>query len=421
MRSLLLHLPTIRFEYYGVEVLAAFVLLGLFALLLLRRLGLLDSRRALLVSVLLLFIALDIRWHILCRLSFDYNYFLSEWVAHYRDNGGFAAFSTVYETCNYHVLYLYFLTGMSYLPVNDLYLIKLFSIVFDLVLAYAAARLLGCLGVKQRTRMRCFFLVLFLPSVILNSSYWAQCDSIYVSLAILGIALGLEDRPVRSMLCITLSFCFKLQAVFLMPVYALLWMHGKLKLRHLLLFPVFYVAVLTPAVLMGRPLVDTLLFYLTHLTSAGTGLNAFSASVFALLSVPPEREAFAAKLAIGIAFLLVCAVLLLCLCRRRRITDRTIVLAAVLFSVLIPFCLPYMHDRYFYAADVLLLAMALYWRPALPTPVFSQLSSCNVYCHALWDRLLFPVFVGSLLQIPGLLLSAAAFLRSFRPPAPDRG
>ena len=415
MRSLLLRFPVIRFEFYGIEIVLLFLALALFALYLLRRLGLLDSRGAVFLSLLLLFAALDIRYHILCRLSFDYNTFLSQWVDHYRQNGGFAAFSTVYSNCNYHVLYLYFLAGMSYLPIHDLYLIKILSIVFDFLLAYAAAYLLGCFHAQRRTRMCCFFLTLFLPSVILNSSYWAQCDSIYVSLAILGIALALDGHPVRSMICIALSFCFKLQAVFLMPVYAVLWMRGRLKLPHFLVFPAVYAAVILPAVLMGRPPVDTVLFYFRNLMSADDGLNAFSASVFGLLSVPPELEGLAAKIGILTAFALVCAVLLVCLVKRRRMTDRTVFFAAVLFAVMIPFCLPYMHDRYFYAADVLLLVMAFLWKPALPTPVFSQASSCNVYFHALWDRLLFPVFVGSLLQIPGLLLSAAGFFRSFRP------
>ena len=45
-----------------------------------------------------------------------------------------------------------------------------------------------------------------------------------------------------------LAFGFKLQAVFLLPIMAVLWFRGNYKLWHFALFPVFYVALVLPAV-----------------------------------------------------------------------------------------------------------------------------------------------------------------------------
>ena len=42
-------------------------------------------------------------------------------------------------------------------------------------------------------------------------------------------------------------------------------------------------------------------------------------------------------------------------------SDRALVLAAALLAVAIPFFLPHMHDRYFFAADALTLALATAW------------------------------------------------------------
>ena len=198
---------------------------ALFAFLLLLRAGVLKSRRAVLVSVLLVAAAFTVRGLCLDYMTLDYKDFLSKWVDFYRQNGGFKALH--YPLGNYNIPYLYFLCLFSYSSINDLYLIKLLSIFFDVLLAYGAMMLLGKVRESIPARIACFFTVLFLPTVILNGSLWAQCDSIYVALAVLAIYFALDDRPILSVLFFTLSFGFKLQAVFLLPVMAVLWLKGK--------------------------------------------------------------------------------------------------------------------------------------------------------------------------------------------------
>ncbi len=222
--------------------LAAYTLLaleGLFALWLLLHEGLLKSRRAMLVTLPLLIAAFVLRGYFLSYETLDYRDFLSKWVQFYRENLGFR--SLAYPLGNYNIPYLYFLCFFSYLPMRDLYLIKLLSILFDVVLAYASMRLLGLCVKDGRVKLACFLTVLLLPTVVLNGAVWGQCDSIYVALALLGLWLGLSDRPVLSVLCFTLSFGFKLQAVFILPIMAVLWFRGNYRLWHFALFPAFYV------------------------------------------------------------------------------------------------------------------------------------------------------------------------------------
>ena len=258
------------------------VLLGLegcFALRLLWRSRLLESKTALWLSVALTAGAFLLRAYCLPYETLDYKDFLKQWVAFYRENLGFKSLS--YPLGNYNIPYLYFLAFFSYLPINDLYLIKLLSIFFDVVLAFASMKLLSLCGKGKGTQLACFFTVLFLPTVVLNGSLWGQCDSIYVAFALLGLWLGLTDRPILSMLCFTLSFGFKLQAVFLMPIMAVLWFRGNYKLWHFALFPVFYVLLVLPAVLLGKPFMDTITLYASQTGSIGSGLNYNSPSVYA--------------------------------------------------------------------------------------------------------------------------------------------
>lgn len=361
--------------------LAAYILLGLeglFALWLLWHEGLLGSRRAIVVSALLTAAAFVLRGYCLPYETLDYQNFLSHWVAFYRENLGFHSLS--YPLGNYNIPYLYFLCFFSYLPIRDLYCIKLLSIFFDVVLAFAAMKLVSLCVKDARVRLSSFFTVLLLPTVVLNGALWGQCDSIYVALALLGLWLGLKDRPVQSVLFFTLSFGFKLQAVFILPVMAVLWFRGSYKLRHFALFPVFYVLLVLPAVMLGKPFVETLTLYASQTDSIGTGLNYSSPSIYAIFWRTPESED-AVNLGIAGAFTWMLTLLVFCWLRRERLSDRAVLAAALLFAAGIPFLLPHMHDRYFFGADILSVVLGFCCVLCIPAALLMQYASLLCY-HA---------------------------------------
>ena len=384
---------------------------ALLACWLLYRSGVLCSTLSVALSALLLGAAFGLRVWCLDYETLDYQNFLRVWVDFFRQNGGFAALR--YPIGNYNIPYLYFLALFSYLPVKDLYLIKLLSILFDVLLAWAAMGIVRKLGGSTKARLGCFFTVLFLPTVVLNSSLWGQCDSIYVALALMSIYWALEDRPVLSMLAITLSFGFKLQAVFVMPVLAVLWMQKRFKLGHFALFPLFYVLLVLPAVLLGRPFLETLTLYFNQTGSIGSGLNYNSPSIFGIFW-HVENEALAAKLAVAAAFAFMALVLIFCYVNRKRLSNKAMLAAAVLLAVGIPFLLPHMHDRYFFAADILTLVLAFSVWQLSPGAVLCQFASLLGYHAYLKMRYLLPMRYGSWALIVVLVMTAALLLIELR-------
>ena len=381
------------------------VLLGLegcFALWLLWRSRLLESKTALWLSVALTAGAFLLRAYCLPYETLDYKDFLKQWVAFYRENLGFKSLS--YPLGNYNIPYLYFLAFFSYLPINDLYLIKLLSIFFDVVLAFASMKFLSLCGKGKGMQLACFFTVLFLPTVVLNGSLWGQCDSIYVAFALLGLWLGLTDRPIRSVLCFTLSVGFKLQAVFLMPIMAVLWFRGNYKLWHFALFPAFYVLLVLPAVLLGKPFMDTITLYASQTGSIGNGLNYNSPSVYAFFWRSPETQD-AANLGIVAAFTYMAALLLFCFFRRKRLNERAILAAALLFAVGIPFFLPHMHERYFFAADILSVVLGSACILCIPAAALTQFASLLGYYAYLNMRYLLYVDHGARALIGVMVLA----------------
>ena len=193
----------------------------------------------LLTALLPIGLAFFLRALLLDYVTPDYETFLSQWAQAFRENGGFAAVRL--PIGNYNAPYLYFLAAISYLPVPDLYLIKLFSILFDVVLAWGGLRLVRRFCPPDSVRpLVCFCLLLLLPTVVLNGSCWGQCDSLYGALTLHALACALEQRPKSSLALLGVAFSFKLQTVFLLPLWGALWLMGRLKFRHLFCFPAAY-------------------------------------------------------------------------------------------------------------------------------------------------------------------------------------
>ncbi len=385
-----------------------FCLEAVFAYWLLYRSGVLEKSFSIYLSAVLLALAFSLRAFCLNYETLDYQNFLKQWVEFFRQNGGFAALSQ--PVGNYNIPYLYFLALFSYIPASDLYLIKLLSIFFDVLLAWAAMGIVEKLGGSLGQRLGIFFTVLFLPTVILNGALWGQCDSIYVALALMSIYWALDDRPVLSMLAMTLSFGFKLQAVFVMPVLAILWMQGKFKLRHFFVFPIAYVVLVLPAVLLGRPFMDTITLYFSQTGSIGSGLNYNSPSIFGIFW-NVQNEALASKLAIVSAFVFMFLVLLICYVNRSRLSCRAMLAAAVLLAVGIPFLLPHMHDRYFFAGDILTVVLAFACWKYSPVAPLCQFASLLGYHAYLKMRYLLPMSYGSWALILVLILSGYLLFR----------
>lgn len=363
--------------YYGL------LILGVLAFVILWAEGALKTKAALFTAAALILAAMVLRGVCMEHETLDYQNFLTRWVRTIREQGGFKALQ--WNIGNYNVPYLYFLALFSYSSIRDLYLIKLLSIAFDVLLAWGVMRTVYCFTDKRAKVLAAFFVTLFLPTVVLNGAYWGQCDSIYGAFAVWSVYFALKDKPIASVCMIALSFAFKLQAVFLMPVFLIFLFARKIKWWHLAFFPVTYILVVLPAVLLGRPFKSTLLLYFNQAGTVGGGLNYNSSSMYALLRGAENTEQLAA---IGIiaAFAFLALLYLFCFLRRRQLDNKALLICSLLVCVAVPFLLPHMHDRYFFLADALSVAFVFVWVKLVHVPVFVSFASLMGYCAYLTGR-----------------------------------
>lgn len=363
----------------GVCVACLLALLALVALALLRLEG--YGRDTLGVMLLPLGAAMLARALCLDYASGDYNSFLSGWYQYFRLNGGFAAIAG--SVGDYNAPYLYFMAAISYLDVPDLYLIKLFSILWDVLLAWGCLRLVRSL-VRERqgsaAPLIAFGAALLLPTVVLNGAYWGQCDAIYGALAVHAAALALEGRSKSSVALMGVAFAFKLQSIFVLPLWGVLWLAGRVKFRELWVFPLAYLAMIAPAAALGKPLGEIVGVYFRQMGEyPRLTLNAPSVYQFIPYQMALDEQ-LASRLGILAAGVLVLALLALGFWLRGRLDRTAAMAAAVVLCIGVPFFLPHMHERYFFLADMFTLCWACADRRRTPAAVLVCGSSLASYC-----------------------------------------
>ena len=132
----------------------------------------------------------------------DYNVFLVPWMDFIRTHGYFH--SLAFSFFDYNPAYIYFLILITKVGCCPLFLVKLLSVGFEYLGAYFVASIIGLnKNLKNSViRIAVFAIVPLLPTVLLNSSYLAQCDSIYTAFAIGSVYFALKRRSVWAMVMV---------------------------------------------------------------------------------------------------------------------------------------------------------------------------------------------------------------------------
>ena len=370
-------------------------LISIFAYLILHFEAVVRPGRTAVSAALLIALAFTLRGICMNHETLDYLNFLTKWVSYFADNGGFSALNK--NIGNYNVPYLYFLAAFSMSSVRDLYLIKLLSIFFDVILAWGVMRLVYHFTQSRTKVLAAFLVTLLMPTVILNGALWGQCDSIYTAFVVWSLYFALRSRGGLSMIFAAISFSFKLQAIFVFPVFFLFLLARKVRWYHLPLFPITYVVMVSPAVILGRPFMETITLYFSQAGTIGSGLNYNSPSVFAFVR-GDVNVAMLSLLGIVAAFAFILLCFAICIVKRSY-DDSTLFTYAVLFAVAVPFLLPHMHDRYFFTADILTLAIAFVIPPLIPVPALTSFASLLGYHAYLKMRYFLPMRYGSVALI----------------------
>jgi len=416
---------------------------------------------------LLFVLAIALRIALYPIITADYTGFISPWYDFIKAHGGFAAFK--YSFANYNPPYLYLIALSTYLPVPKLDAIKSISVIFDIVLGTFTYLIIRLKYRRTYAAIIAALVVLFAPTIFINSAAWGQCDAIYTAFCLGSLYFLLTDRPAWACIFFGIAISFKLQAIFFAPVLFVLLLKRKLSLIHLALIPLVFALLLVPTILAGRSIPSVLSIYPEQIATDGvvqasaTGAGRFNGGGFPgggsrpfnggfggvgtfngngprtggftgsrpghfngrgfgggfttsslTLNAPSFYQWLPANAAgywkwIGIllAGLFVLFIGGLALASKQPLTGGIILKITLVFALWIPFLLPEMHERYFYLADAISIIYAFYFPRYFFIPIIEQISSLLSYApFLLHTQIVNLAYVAALVLIISLITLA---------------
>jgi Gpi18-like mannosyltransferase len=319
-----------------------------------------------------LLLGLGFRLAVWSHATSDANRYLKPWYAFAHEHG-WKALGVGFT--NYTPFYSYLLiavTGFDGLA-PPLLLVKAISFAFELASAVLAFRfVLTATGSRSRASAA-LAAAWIAPSVLYNGALWGQADSIWTFFIILSAYLFSTGR--NGVLPFATAFAIKAQGVFLGPFALGMVLRQRRSLLWFAAIPLVYLALALPTLAAGRPLRELLRIYADQ---AGTfhWLSVNAASIWALA----PRAPYALGIAAGLIAATVAGLALVVLIGRSRRTDIEFnALAAGLSLLIMPLLLPKMHDRYFYAFEMLSIILACLNRRYLLVALVAQTSGVLSY------------------------------------------
>lgn len=306
----------------------------------------------------------------------DMDIFLLPWLSHILADGPIGAFSTPFS--NYNPPYLYLLALASPLAgwTSPEFVIRLVSYAGHAFLGLAIFRLARSMGVRDPARA--VVPAMLAPTLLLNAAVLVQCDALWAAAIVLALAAAIGRRAAAMFLWCGIALAFKLQAIFVAPFFVAVALAQRIPFRLWFVAPVAYAAMLLPAWAAGWPLGDLATIYFRQLDSLPVmALNAPNIWMVIGEALPLS---FAATHAVALLATLIAALAYIWFgAKRLRDADSSaIVKLALGCALIVPGLLPQMHERYFFLADVLALALVIAerweWRLILLTQFGSGLA-----------------------------------------------
>ena len=348
----------------------------------------------------------SIRYALRNVVAGDYKMFFEPWVATLREaGGGFQGLSAEFEYVDYTTPYLLILSFISICPFfNTLILMKMVSVFFDFVAAIAVGFIVYEMTDKKQSGYMAYAVMLFVPTIVANGAMWAQCDIIFTSFVMLSLLFMLKDKPRASLIFYGIAFAFKLQTLFIAPLYVLLWVKKKMKIQHFLWLPIMYFIGIIPSWIAGKNLWELLTVYLFQ---ANGEMDIYKLShkfpnVYQIIGTDSFLREYADA---GIYFTLAVLMVLMYYIAQKNFTftKDLIIRTGMFFVMVVVFFLPHMHERYGILADVLSVIVAFSNPRKFYVPLIAVGCSFAGYTMYLAQQTVIPLSVYAILYA-GLMI-----------------
>lgn len=303
--------------------------------------------------------------------------FLIPWYSFARDHG-IGALAEPFT--NYTPFFSYLLLIAAHFDWlgQPLSLVKMISVIFEFGCAVVVAQMVWR-ATKVLLRASLAFCAVWLaPTVIFNGALWGQADSIWTFFTLISVALFMRDR--NGILPFAVAFSVKAQGIFLGPFVLGMILRRRIHLAWLATVPGVYVVLAIPVLVAGRSLASVFGVYVDQANTFDR-LFISAANIWIFAAGTPYATGVAVGLVLAAASGLALSIFI---AQSKRTGPEFILLVACVSLMLMPYLLPKMHERYFYAFELASIALSCINPRYLPFAVIAQVD--GVMSYLAFDR-----------------------------------
>lgn len=349
--------------------------------------------------VLVTLVALVVRYKFIMYPTNDIvGYILAGWMQEIKD-GGFASFYKA--NSDYSPIYLFMLAILLLFPdgklitvnsngwnytfyENRMVSLKTVYFLFTIALAFAVYLTVKELTKSKNKALIGYVITMALPTVFVNSTIWGNCDVIYATFLVYSIYFAIKGKSSLTYVFLGLAFANKMQAIFVVPFILYFILKRKIKFWPIIFTFLTYFATMIPCYICGASFLEPFT-YLGKQLGGQTDLTYGCANIWKFLELNGtelvrENATWIGILLVGVMFVIVYL---------RNVDHKdgdSSFKVMFLLTITTIFCLPRLHERYFYLIDVLTVIYALKDKKRWYLPIIMQISSAIAYYHYLTGK-----------------------------------
>ena len=349
----------------------------------------------LLTAVLITVISLAVRYSAALHPTRDVVAYVFKWMSDI-ESVGFSSFYTVKS--DYSPLFLFIVGLYTFLPKGELvtisgmtfhsnwmYYVKSAYFITEIIIAVGIYLLIKQITNDKKSAWLGYVIFLCLPVQFFNSAIWGNSDTMYFACFVYALLFLTKQKSGWCYFFIGVGLGLKLQSVFFLPLMVYLIVSQKLKLHKIYALPLGLLATFIPAYLFGASLLEPFKFWTSQL-GGYSKLTLGCANIWHLINIKEDALSTFQTSATLFGLLLIGLFTAIIFARRIKLSPENLLLVSIFLISIVPMFLPHMHERYFYALDVLIVVYCIVFKKHYFLIVLMQLSSGIAYHNYLAGR-----------------------------------
>jgi len=205
---------------------------------------------------------------------------------------------------------------------------------------------------------------------------------IVIGIIILALLALLNEKYIKSFILLGVSFSLKLQFIFILPVFIILYISkNKYSILNFLIIPIVNFILCLPAIIMGNSIKNVMLMYFKKTQNFKEHIVMIYPNIYAI--IPGKVDIFC-KVRILFTIMICASMMAYVIFKNVKWNSEKILTLSLWFVVIVSFFLPRMQDRYMFVGEILSILCYIVYKKNLHLVICTNIIALIVYSKYLF-------------------------------------